>query len=302
MTPPARALPLSALLFLLGAAPLRAEFLEASISTGGYTRTYSVYSPDGRKGPLPALFVLHGGGGKGRQLREHTARRFEALADKEGFLVVYPDGLNKSWNDGRGQPGARNVDDTVFLGALADSLVAAGRADPRRLHAVGISNGGFLAHALACRDAARWASVAAVVASLGENVDCRPSRAVPVLMVNGTEDRLVPWDGTEVRFLGMSRGRKLTVPATAAKWAELDGCQPTPVRSELPDRADDGVRWSLESWPGCKGGAEVLLYKMEGGGHTWPNGTPYLPRLVGRTSRDVDFEVLVTAFFRRHPL
>ena len=105
-----------------------------------------------------------------------------------------------------------------------------------------------------------------------------------------------------MRFLGMSRGRKLTVPATAAKWAELDGCQPTPVRSELPDRADDGVRWSLESWPGCKGGAEVLLYKMEGGGHTWPNGTPYLPRLVGRTSRDVDFEVLVTAFFRRHPL
>jgi polyhydroxybutyrate depolymerase len=188
--------------------------------------------------------------------------------------------------------------------ALADRLVKEGVADPRGLYAAGISNGGFMSHALACRDAGRWAAIGAVVTSMGEAVaaDCKPTRPVPVLMVNGTEDRLIPWDGREVRLLGRSRGRKLTVPETAAKWAALDGCSGEPVRSDLPDPADDGTRWSLEAHRNCKAGSEVLLYKVTGGGHTWPNGEIYLRRVVGRTSRDVAFEPLLFDFFKRHPL
>lgn len=279
----------------------------ATLEHGGLTRTYELVAPPGAAGPRPAVFALHGGGGTARQLREHVGARLEPRAAEAGFLVVYPDGVEKGWNDGRGDnvPAAnRNVDDLGFLAALADRLVAEGKADPRRLHLVGISNGGFMSHALACAQAGRWASAAVLVASLGEAVaaSCRPARAVPMLMVNGTEDRLVPWDGREVRFLGRRRGRKLTVPETVRKWAELDGCRGEPLRSDLPDPVDDGVRWSLEARRDCRDGAEVLLYKMAGGGHTWPNGKPYLPRLVGRTSRDVDFEALALGFFGRHAL
>ncbi|MBI5202580.1 MAG: prolyl oligopeptidase family serine peptidase [Elusimicrobia bacterium] len=231
--------------------------------------------------------------------------RLDALAAREGFLVVYPDGLGKHWNDGRdGNDADPEADDAGFLAALADKLVKDGKADPKRLYAVGISNGGFMAHALACADAGRWAAIGAVAASLGQKAaaSCKPSRPVPVLMVNGTEDRLVPWDGREVRFLGRVRGKKLTVPETDEKWAALDGCTGEPERSELPDAEDDGTRWSLSARRRCQGGSEVLLYKVDGGGHTWPRGKPYLKRLVGRTSRDVDFESLVWTFFKAHPL
>lgn len=292
---------------MLSLLPLAAALAVASppastLEHGGRTRGFLVVDPGG-PGPHPTLFALHGGGGTGAQLREHTGGRLE----RGGFLVVYPDGVKKHWNDGRALPDAASregVDDLGFLAALADTLVKEGKADPRRLYALGISNGGFMAHALACEQAGRWAAVGAVVASLGEREAgvCRPARPVPVLMVNGTKDRLVPWDGREVRFLGQARGRKLTVPETAVKWAELDGCSGEPERSSLPDAADDGTRWSLEARRRCAGGSEVLLYKVEGGGHTWPNGTVYLKRLVGPTSRDVDFEALALSFFKSHPL
>lgn len=284
-----------------------AEPAPASFEHGGRARTYLIVEPPGAAGPRPTVFALHGGGGTGPGLREHTGRRLDAAAARGGWNLVYPDGVKKNWNDGRGDnnPAAdANVDDLGFLAALADALVKSGKADPRRLYLVGISNGGFMSHALACAQAGRWAAIAPLVASLGEKAaaSCKPSRPVSVLMVNGDRDRLVPWDGRVVKFLGRSRGRKLTVPETVSKWAALDGCSGDPVREDLPDPEDDGVRWSLEARRACAAGSEVLLYKMAGGGHAWPNGTVYLPRMVGKTSRDVDFEALAFAFFKRHAL
>lgn len=269
---------------------------------GGLTRTWHLFKPAEGTWPRPVLFALHGGGGTGKGFITHVDYRLDRAAAEAGFAVVYPEGVKKAWNDGRGI--GSQADDHGFLTALADRLIKEGVADPMGLYAAGISNGGFMSHALACREGGRWAAIAVVVSSLGEKEAgaCKPPRPVPVLMVNGTEDRLIPWDGREVKLLGRSRGRKLTVPETAAKWAELDGCTGEPTREDLPDAADDGTRWSLEARRNCKAGSEVLLYKMAGGGHTWPNAEVYLPRVVGRTSRDVDFESLLFAFFRRHPL
>ena len=269
---------------------------------GGLTRSWHLFKPAEGPYPRPVLFALHGGGGTGKGFIEHAHHDIDRAAAAAGFAVVYPEGVKKAWNDGRGI--GSKADDHGFLSALADRLIKEGVADPRGLYAAGISNGGFMSHALACRDAGRWAAIGAVVTSMGEAVaaDCKPSRPVPVLMVNGTEDRLIPWDGREVKLLGRSRGRKLTVPETAAKWAALDGCTGEPVREDLPDAADDGTRWSLEARRTCKAGAEVLLYKVTGGGHTWPNAEVYLPRVVGRTSRDVAFEPLLFSFLKRHPL
>ena len=299
----------AALLAVLIAGPAAAGTLvQETLEHGGRARTYAVYVPSAPLQGLPAVFALHGGGGKGLQLRAHISERFDRLAEREGFLVVYPDGVDKSWNDGRDndRPAARqHVDDVGFLGALADRLVKERGADPRRLYAVGISNGGFMSHALACRDAARWAAVAPVAASLPLEAEspCRPARPVPVLMVNGTEDGLIGWDLNEVRLLWKRMGRKRTVPETVSAWTVLDGCKGEPAREDLPD-ADpkDGTRWSLSAWRDCAAGSEVLLYKVDGGGHTWPRAGIYLPRVVGRTSQDVDFEALAWAFFKRHPL
>ncbi|MBI4345309.1 MAG: prolyl oligopeptidase family serine peptidase [Elusimicrobia bacterium] len=276
----------------------------AALEHGGVRREYTLVEPPGLAGPAPVVFALHGGGGRGRNFRTHIDGRLDALAVREKFRVAYPEGVNKAWNDGRDFKGASGADDLGFLAALADTLVREGKADSRRLYLLGVSNGGFMAHALACAQADRWAAIGAVIASLGESVaaKCRPARPVPVLMVNGTEDRLIPWDGRSVRLMGRSRGTKLTVPETASKWAELDGCTGEPERSALVDREDDGTRWSLEARRDCRGGSEVLLYKVDGAGHTWPKGKVYLPRLVGRTSKDVDFEALAWDFFKAHPL
>ncbi|MDE2291464.1 MAG: esterase [Elusimicrobia bacterium] len=291
---------------LLAAVPARAGFERGALEHGGLKRTYALYVPARRPAHPAAVFVLHGGGGTGAQLRRHTRRRFEALADKDGFVVVYPDGVDRHWDDGRDLPGRSvRVDDLGFLAELADRLTASLSLDPARLYVTGISNGGFMANALACGQAGRWAAVAPVAASLGEKTAaaCRPSRAVPVLMVNGTEDPLVPWDGREVRFLGRSRGRKLTVPETAARWAALDGCAKDPAVTELPPRdPSDPTRVELRAWRGGRRGAEVLLYRVVGGGHTWPGGRVYLPRLVGPTTRQLDVEALIWSFFARHPL
>lgn len=269
---------------------------------GGLERTWHLFKPAGGSYPRPVLFALHGGGGTGKGFITHVHHDLDRAAAAAGFAIVYPEGVNKGWNDGRGN--RNTADDHGFLTALADRLIKEGVADPKGLYAAGISNGGFMSHALACRDAARWAAIGVVVSSLGEAeaASCAPARPVPVLLVNGTEDRLIPWDGREVKLLGRSRGRKLTVPETAATWAALNGCSGEPAREELPDAADDGTRWSLEARRGCRGGSEVLLYKVTGGGHTWPNAEVYLPRVVGRTSRDVAFEPLLFAFFKRHPL
>lgn len=294
---------LSLLVALASAADVPAGTRETkTMRHGGLERTWHLFKPAGGSWPRPVLFALHGGGGTGKGFITHARYELDRAAAAAGFAVVYPEGVNKGWNDGRGI--GSKADDHGFLTALADLLVKEGVADPRGLYAAGISNGGFMSHALACRDAGRWAAIGAVVTSMGEAVaaDCRPARPVSVLMVNGTEDRLIPWDGREVKLLGRSRGRKLTVPETAEKWAALNGCSGEPAREDLPDAADDGTRWSLEARRGCREGSEVLLYKVAGGGHTWPNGEVYLPRVVGRTSRDVAFEPLLFAFFKRHPL
>ena len=276
--------------------------VDGVMTFGGVTRTWHLFEPAGGRRPRPILFALHGGGGTGKGFVTHVHYDLDRAAAGAGFAVAYPEGVKKGWNDGRGNK--NTADDFGFLSALADRLVKEGVADPKGLYAAGISNGGFMSHALGCRDAGRWAAIGVVASSLGEAeaASCRPARPLPVLLVNGTEDRLIPWDGREVKLLGRSRGRKLTVPETAAKWAELDGCSGSPETSDLPDAQDDGTRWSLEARRACKGGAEVLLYKVTGGGHTWPNAEIYLPRVVGRTSRDVAFEPLLFDFFKRHPM
>ena len=168
---------------------------------------------------------------------------------------------------------------------------------------MGISNGAVMVHRLACEDAGRWAAVAALEGAFGAETAaaCRPTRPVPVLMVHGTADHILSWEGRTANMVLTQIGSRLTVPETTAKWVALDGCAPGPAASDLPDtHPADGTRWHLTAWRRCRGGAEVLFYKVDGGGHTWPNGRPDLQFVTGRVSRDVDIEPLLWSFLARH--
>jgi polyhydroxybutyrate depolymerase len=230
--------------------------------------------------------------------------RFTVLADREGFLVAFPEGVEKNWNDGREFTGSRahrdHVDDVAFVTALIDAIGRAHAVDPRRVYATGISNGGIFAHYLAAHLSARIAAIAPVVGGIADPPDAwlRPEQPVSVLMLQGTRDPLVPYHGGAVAF---DRGKIIDTEEAARRWAALNGGR-EPVREPLPADGKDRCGGLRTIYPGGRDGSEVTLVRLDGGGHTWPGGAQYLPeRLIGRVCRDFDATVLIWDFFKAHP-
>jgi polyhydroxybutyrate depolymerase len=258
--------PLAALLLLLLPTTSRAD----SIVVDGRERDYLLRLPPG-EGRAPLLLVLHGGGGRGRQIERHSDLTGPALA--AGFAVAYPDGIGRQWNDGRADLDAEavrdGVDDVAFLLALVDRLAAEGKVDPARVFVTGISNGGIMSFRLACEAAGRVAGVVTIVANLGVEVAgrCHPSRPVPLLMLNGTADELVRYQGGPVVVFGKARGSVIGTEATLAIFGAANGCggfQP----AAIADPADDGVGVEALAGQGCA--APTRLVRYVGGGHGWP--------------------------------
>jgi polyhydroxybutyrate depolymerase len=275
----------------------------------GLQRRFFVHVPPGYDPaqPAPLVLALHGGRGSGRDAARLSG--LSAQADRGGFLIAYPDGVDGHWNDGRDVERYRaqreQVDDVDFLVTLIDHLAGRYAVDRTRVYVTGASNGALMANRLACEHAERFAAIAPVIGSMAAGVArrCAPTRAMPVLLINGTDDRLVPWNGEAVRFAGRDLGRILPLPELVRFWVRHNGCAPVPEITPLPDvDPDDGTRVVLQRYNGCRDGASVLLYEVQGGGHTWPRGVQYLPQwLIGRTSRDLDANAAIWAFFASHP-
>ncbi|MBS3917791.1 MAG: phospholipase [Deltaproteobacteria bacterium] len=289
------------------------DTLNSSISLGGLERTYRIHLPSehDRTKIAPLVFLFHGGGGTGQGMEKLTQGGFNRLADREGFIIVYPDGIEKHWNDGRGLQAYRahreNIDDVGFISALIEHLIRTLNVDPNRIYVAGISNGGQFSQRLACELSDRIAAIGVVAIQLPENLpsSCAPKRPVSVLMMPGTEDPLVPWEGGEIGFRrGRKFGRVLSVPESMRFWAKQNQCLGSSVVSYEPDRdPKDGTRVRREAYVPCGEGAEVVLYAVEGGGHTWPGGDQYLPAgIIGRTSRDIDANEVIWNFFKKHAL
>lgn len=284
------------------AASVRADCY--STSHDGLDRMFRVYAPAGHDGPLPLLFVLHGGGSAGN-MEWLTENAFERIADRDGVLVVYPEGIGNSWNDGRQDLRAvaaqHGIDDVGFLRALPAELAESYGVDLSRVYSTGISNGGFMSFRLACDAADVFAAVAPVTANLSVDVapQCTPARPISIAIVNGTEDPLVPWGGGEVRVLLQRRGEVLSTMATLERWGEIDDCGAVEVSAVIDNVADDEttVRRYVAR---CARDTELLLYEIVGGGHTWPGGEQYLPELlVGRTSRELEASEAIWEFLSR---
>ncbi len=300
--------PVAAVLGLAGlATSLRTPTLRAqsapteqarSVHAGGTERGFLLYVPSTYRHtqPAPLVLVFHGGGGRGRTIAPHTG--FSRLAERDRFVAVYPDGLDRRWNDGRGAGAA--PDDVGFVRALLDTLRRELSIDPRRIYATGISNGAMFAYRLACDLPGVLAAVAPVAGAMPAALalECARAEPVSVLAFQGTADPLMPFGGG-----GVARRRRqvLSAARSVAFWASMSGCIGPAATSAEPDRsADDGTRVRRTVYPGCPDGRSVELYTIEGGGHTWPGGPP-VGESVGRVSRELDATALIWAFFAEHP-
>jgi polyhydroxybutyrate depolymerase len=275
-----------------GAGPSSVAGEPRSLMVNGESRRYYLHLPTGWRRDHPAALVLvfHAGGGRARDIAPHTG--FSRAADRDGFVVVYPQGLRGRWNDGRGFPTATH-DDIGFVRALLDTLGRELAIDPRRVYATGISNGAMFAYRLACDLPGTFAAIAPVAGAFPAELvpGCGHVAPVSVLAFQGTADPLMPYLGG-----GAGRRRVLSAERSVGFWATLAGCTGTPVITDEPDRVADGTRVRHTTYLGCREGRAVELYTIEGGGHTWPGG-PEAGRRVGRVSREIDATAVIWRFF-----
>jgi polyhydroxybutyrate depolymerase len=276
-----------------------------SLEFGGHERNWLAYLPAARSTAPALVLVMHGSLGTGAQMRDMTRYGFDLLAERYGFIVVYPDGYKQHWNDCRGgadyAANLENIDDVGFLLALVQRMTDEQGVDPSRVFATGLSNGGQMAYRLGLEAPDLVAGIAAMAASLPvpANLDCQPSgKPVAAMVMNGTADPVNPYAGGLVEIFGdASRGEVQSSIATAAYWAGLAGFTGEGEHREWP-RPNAGDATSVQSieWSDA-GKVPVSLVTIVGGGHSIPHPVLDLPRILGPTSHQLDGPEVIWDFF-----
>jgi len=274
---------------------------EATPDADFEARTYELFVPESyQEGEaVPLVLVLHGASGSGARSQEWLG--FDAVAEAENFIVVYPDGLYNNWDFGAGVPtpdGSIRVDDVGYLTWLMNELAQEYSLDPARVFVAGMSNGALMAYRLACEAPDTFKAVAGVAAGVFvvavQNCEDRP---IPALFIQGTEDQILPWDGTVLsgQYVGLSAADSLTF------WSGLNHCntQTEAVQQEsLPDTdKTDASTVTHIVLTDCADDAQVQFYAVVGGGHTWP-GRPFDVGLeLGAVNMDMDATQVIWDWF-----
>ena len=274
------------------------------ISVAGETRSYRLYIPPSlRAAPIPVVIALHGA--------VQSASEFEAdlgmnrIAQRERFAVIYPEGINRVWDDARPpimrlgyvvRPG----EDVSFIAAVVRRLISDGIADPRRIYLAGLSMGGFMAARMACERSDLFAAVAIMAATVPEQyrTTCAPRRPLPALFMHGTFDPIIPWFGVPMAGKGI-----LSANDTAQFFADLAGCM-TYGDSERPS-LDRSARIEVRRWSICRDNLSVLLYTIPGGGHLPPSAEPgrgdtFVSWFLQERSHSIDAAEEIWSFFRQY--
>lgn len=295
-----------------------------SFTHSGKERAYRIHVPEAvasSKSKVPLVFCFHGGGGNAEQA---SKMGWTGLAEKEGFIVVYPEGLNRHWNDGReakkfAEQDAK-INDVAFNLALLDQLEKEYPVDPKRIFVTGASNGGFFSQRMAIEGSDRFAAAGVIMATMPKpfatgKKPFNPAEPISILMMNGTADPFVPYQGGPItpNFAPRlkhrpgrenERGECSSTDQAVALWLKHNGLNDKkPAVKKLPDAdSTDGCQVEQSSWSDGKNGTSVVIYKIIGGGHTWPGGSQYLPeRIIGKTCRDFDGLLTIWEFFKMHP-
>ncbi|HWA07436.1 MAG TPA: PHB depolymerase family esterase [Ignavibacteria bacterium] len=293
-------------LFAVFSVTYSAGDINGKMTVDGIEREYILHLPKNYGSvPLPLVMVFHGGGGTAEQIKDHV--KFSKLADKENFIVVYPNAVDKNWNDGRiGDKLPMDRDDVKFISMLIDTLTANYHVNSKRIFSTGISNGGFFSFYLALKLSTRILAIAPVTANIPENLkdSWKTEKPVSVLLINGTKDPLVKFDGGPVGFKDDETGRgvSLSTSWTVKILTENNSCMPGVKVEEIDDKEDDDCKAEKETYYKCADGTKVILVTIKGGGHTWPGASQYLPKIiVGNVCKDFNATEMIWEFFKSLP-
>jgi len=268
-------------------------------------RSYLLYVPNDYTGQedWPLVINYHGFSINGEIQMDYT--NMSATADTAHFLVAYPNGLIVEdlvfggFGPGWYIPGSygANHNDVTFTSSLIDHIDADFNIDLARVHATGWSNGGEFSYYLACMLPDRIASTASVSNAMNEISlnSCQAGRSLSTLLIHGTEDPFFPWNGVSGYFP--------PPPITPSFWASNNNCSPDSIVSDLPNVVvNDSCTVTLIEYQNCDPGTEVLLYRINGGGHTWPGSVPRPGwEWLGHTNQDIDANSVIWNFFKRNP-
>ena len=293
--------------------PLTGTLAKGSIDAGGLKRTYQTYIPKDLPKGAPLVLVMHGSGEGAAEIRIGTGYGFERLADQHGFAVVYPKSASFDWNDcskvGDFKVNGTEVDDVGFLTTLVDKLITDIGLDRGRVFATGVSAGGFMSLRLALEAPSRYRAVAAVAANVPvpDNFKCKPAgQGTSVMIMNGTDDPLVPFAGGEVTLLGLfyKGGNVRSSRESAQYFAERNQLTGAPVTTET--KVAEGVRVERVRWSkdasGRDSNVEVELVAIHGGGHGLPQPYYKRMRLLGPSPMAPDGASVIWGFFVRQRL
>ncbi|MGB8060909.1 MAG: hypothetical protein WCF26_03370 [Candidatus Sulfotelmatobacter sp.] len=189
---------------------------------------------------------------------------------------------------------ANNADDVAFFNQMLDAMGTKFSVDTARIYAVGLSEGGFMSMRLGCALGDRIAAIGTVGATMPKTMICLPQRPVPVVMINGTSDPVVPYGGGTEKNMSLPT---LSAEDSAKSWAKIDRCQEKPQKSKLPEHAKGGMETKVDTFDACQQNAQVVLYSIKGAGNTWPGGEQYEPEnAIGKTSNDLDGNQVIWSF------
>jgi polyhydroxybutyrate depolymerase len=237
--------------------------VNGTITHNGITRNHITYVPAGYVPgtAVPLVFVMHGFTQSAQAIMNATG--FNDLAEQEGFIVAYPNGVNNGWNTNSPFPGGSTADDVGYIGALRDTLIAQFSIDTTRIYACGFSAGGYMSHKLGCESPKCFAAIASVSGTINTGAvgACAPQHTPGVLQIHGTSDLIVNYNGSIFSGLGVQDVLDL--------WTANLVCTTPPVITPFNATVEQQV------YAPCTGGTSVVHYKIDGGGHTWPTGASF---------------------------
>lgn len=279
---------------------VHAADFDRRIRVGVRERTYLLHVPENPAASAAVVIAFHGAGGQGRRMAQLT--RFSELSDREGFIVAYPDGIDRHWHDG--QEAVRqggDVDDLAFVKAMLDDIAATHAVDSHRIYAAGVSNGGMFSYYLALKSSDRIAAIGVVAGGISTALasNFKPSSPVSVMIMHGRIDPVVPYAGGKI----LAALRDIVPTSTAVRlWTQADGISSAPRREEKPaaKAGDCGEEWQF--WSGGRAGTAVTLISFDVGGHAWPGDVAYVPVAVtGNGCPELDATRVLWEFFKQHP-
>lgn len=297
-------LPLILLFVFITPASAQHGNIETHIMVNGQHRDYIVNLPHGKKSEpgLPVVFIFHGGGGNAIQMQRYMD--MDAIAARENFITVYPQGIKGHWNDGREvDESITKYDDAQFISQVIDSLVKYYSISTKRVFATGISNGGFMSIYLSYKLSDKFLAVAPVCATIPQKIydQFYPANPVSLLLINGTKDPLVKYEGGIVgNKLTGDRGESTSTDSTIARYISVDKTAKEPQVDNLPNRNKfDGCEVIQYTYDNGASNTTVSLVKVINGGHALPGASQYLPKFViGKVCRDFDANQMIWEFFK----